>query len=108
MGVLAYQGRLHGVFVDPDHGAAGLFRRIFAAVVEDGDGSGRVATGVVLVEKSHAWPHLEVALVAAEAPDDFARLAGDLEDRRGRTGRDDQVVLVVKVYGVEVEVVVEG
>src|SRR5215212_1100068 len=106
MGVLAYQAGLHGVFVDPDHGAAGLFHRVLAAVVEDCDGSAGMASSGVLVEELRVWPHLEVAPLTAEAPDDVARLAVDLEESGGRAGREEQVVLVEYVYRVEVEVIV--
>ncbi len=49
--------------------------------------------------------HLEVALLAAETPDDLARLAVDLVHGAGPAGGDEQVILVVYVYGVDVEVV---
>ena len=78
------------------------------AVIEDGDGAVGQAPGVVLEGESGAWTHLEVALLAAKAPYDLAPFAVYLVDGGGFAGRDQQVVVVVHVYGVEVEVVDAG
>jgi hypothetical protein len=78
----------------------------WAAVVEDGDGAVLVAPSVVLEGGPGVIAHLEVALFTAEAPQDPAALAVDLGDGPGVAGRDEQVAVVVDVYGVDVEVVV--
>src|SRR5215213_5500889 len=64
-----------------------------------------MAAGVVLVVRSRPLTHGEVAFLSAKPPDDLARLAVDLVDGGGPAGRDQQVLVVVYVYGVDVEVV---
>ena len=51
-------------------------------------------------------PELEVAALAAEAPDDPARAPADLVDRMRVAGGDEQVAVVVDVDRVDVEVVI--
>src|SRR5215204_5485943 len=51
-------------------------------------------------------PHLEVALLATKPPQDIARFAVDLVGGPGVAGGDEQVVVAVDIYGVDVEVVV--
>ena len=52
-----------------------------------------------------AFPHLEVAPLAAEAPDDLAASSVQFVDGGGVAGGDEEVVVLVYVYGVDVEVV---
>src|SRR5215204_7322292 len=75
------------------------------AVVEDGDAAVGQAASVVLEAKSAARTHLEVALLASKAPDDLTTFSVYLVDGEGLAGRDEQVVVVIYFYGVDVEVV---
>src|SRR5919112_1060414 len=75
------------------------------AVVEDGDGAVTLAPGVVLGNEAGSWTHLEVALLAAEAPQDLAVLGVDLVDGGGSFGGDEEVTVEIYLYGVDVEVV---
>jgi hypothetical protein len=77
------------------------------AVVEDGDGAITVAPSVVLEGAVGTFTHLEVALLAAEAPQYLSALAHYLVDTPGIAGAHEQVAVGLYVYGVEVEVVVE-
>src|SRR5215212_1188276 len=106
VGVLAQQGGPHLVFVDLDHDAAGLYLSGHVTIVEDGDLTVGVAAGVVLESGPGAGTHLEVALLPAQTPDDLSRLSVDLVHGGGVAGGDEQVILIVYVYGVDVEVVV--
>src|SRR5215218_2728790 len=78
------------------------------AVIEDGDGAVFLAPSVVLEGESGASTHLEVTLLAAEAPNDLTAFAVDLVDGGGIASGDEEVVIVVYVYGVDVEVVDAG
>jgi hypothetical protein len=64
-----------------------------------------LTAGVVLVAGSGARAHLEVALLATQAPYDLAALAVDLVDSGGMASGDEQVIVMIYVYGVEMEVV---
>src|SRR5919112_2224832 len=75
------------------------------AVVEDGDGAVTLAPGVVLGNEAGSWTHLEVALLAAEAPQDLTVFAVDFVDGRCPFGGDEEVAVVIYLYGVDVEVV---
>src|SRR5215217_2931532 len=105
VGVLSRQSGAHGVFIDLDHDTAGLFYFVYVAVVEDGDGAVGVIAGVMLEGRHGARTHLEGTLFPAELPDDLARLSVDFVHSAGITGGDEQVLLIVYVYGVDVEVV---
>src|SRR5215208_2541516 len=59
----------------------------------------------MLEGESGTGAHLEVALLAPEAPDDTARVAVYLVDGAGLAGADQQVVVMIDVYGVQVEVI---
>ena len=74
-------------------------------IIEDGDSPVCLAAGVVLEGGSGTRTHLEVALLPAESPHDLARLSADLVHGTGRAGGDEQVILIIYVYGVDVEVV---
>ena len=65
-----------------------------------------MAADVVLEGEWGARAHLEVVLLPAQSPHDLACLAVDLVDGAGRAGGDEQVILVIHIYGVDVEVVV--
>src|SRR5215211_63619 len=106
VGVLAHEGRDHVVLVELYHDPARL--RVYlgpGAVVEDGDGTVFPTAGVVLPGGAGVLSHLEVALLAAEAPDHLAATAVHLVDGPRVAGGDEQVPVVVDVYGVDVEVV---
>src|SRR5919112_2708555 len=75
------------------------------AVVEDGDGAVILAPGVVLGNEAGSWAHLEVALLATEAPQDLTVLAVDLVDGGGPFGGDEPVAVEIYLYSVDVEVV---
>src|SRR5215210_6506783 len=105
MGVLANQGCAHLLLVELEHDATGLFDRLGDAVFEDGDSAVGLAAGIVLVSESGAWPHLEVALFAAQAPYNLAALAIDFVDAGCPAATDKQVAIMIYVYGVDVEVV---
>src|ERR671917_2881384 len=115
VGVLPHQRGAHPFLVELEHDGAGLLYRFGGAVlkeqapvIEDAYGPIGQAPSVVLEGESGAGTHLEVALLAAQAPDDLSRLSVYLVDGRGLAGGDQQVVVVVHVYGVEVEVVDAG
>ena len=77
-----------------------------ATVIEDGDGAIGVAPGVVSVAGSGASTHLEVALLASEPPYELTATAVDLVDGEGIAGGgDEQVGVVIYLYGIDVEVV---
>src|SRR5215210_1052115 len=105
VGVLAYHDGTHRLHVKLQHQTSGLLIHIHAAVIEDGYGAIRLAPSVVLPGPPAARIHLEVALLASQPPHHFAALAVDLVDRGGPAGGDEEVGVVVYVYGVEVEVV---
>src|SRR5215208_176035 len=112
MGVLADQGCAHLLLGDFEHDATGLFDcrggaavNDRGAVIEDRNGAVGLAAGVVLVGESGTWPHLEVALFPSQPPDYLATLAIDLVDAACPAGTDQQVAIVVYVYGVDVEVI---
>src|SRR5215212_907307 len=105
VGVLSRQPGAHGVFIDLDGDTAGLFYFVYVAVIEDGDSAVGMIAGVMLEGSHGARTHLEVALFPAELPDDLARLSVDLVNSAGITGGDEQVFLIVYIYGVDVEVV---
>src|SRR5215211_7430325 len=74
-------------------------------VIEDGDGAVGLAAGIMLVGEPGARAHLEVALLPAQPPYDRTGLAVDLIHGGGAAGRDKQVIVVVHIYGIDVEVV---
>src|SRR5215217_7873576 len=108
MRVLACQGGAHVIFVDLDHYAAGLYVFLDPAVVEDRYRAVGVAAGIVLPVGSGTVSHVEVALFPAKTPDDLSRLPVDLVHRASPAGRNEQVILVIYIYGVDVEVVESG
>ena len=57
--------------------------------------AGRLGQGVVLPGELDSGAEFEVALLAAEAPDDRAGLVVDLVDRPGVAGGDQQVAVAV-------------
>jgi hypothetical protein len=59
----------------------------------------------VLVGESGARAHLELTLFTTKAPYDLAALAVDLVDGEGSACGDEQVAVVIYVYGSDVEVV---
>src|SRR5215213_2154792 len=59
----------------------------------------------MLIACACAWAHLEVALLASQLPYDLTALAVNLVDRKGPAGTNEQVGVVIDVYGVDVEVV---
>ena len=75
------------------------------AVVEDGDGAVLMAPSVVLVGEPGALSHLEVAHLAAKAPQDLATLAVHLVDGPGPLGVYEEVAVGFYLYGVDVEVI---
>src|SRR5919107_4895343 len=75
------------------------------AVVEDGDGAILLPSGIVLPVGAGALPHLEVTLLATETPQHLPVSAVYLVDGGGVAGGDEEVVVVVHLYGVDVEVV---
>src|SRR5829696_6094378 len=106
-GVLANQLGAHLLLVEPYRDAAGLFVHLrVGTVIEDGDGAVLVAAGVVLVGELGAWTHLEVAVFPSQPPQDLPTVALYLVDAPGVAGREEQIAIVVYVYGVDVEVVV--
>src|ERR687888_208374 len=64
------------------------------------------SAGVVLPRELRPRPHLEVALRAAELPEDLLRLPVDLVDRVRVPGRDEEVAVRLDVDRVEVDVVI--
>jgi hypothetical protein len=64
--------------------------RQVGAAVEDGDGTVLVAAGVVLEVGTGALSRLEVAPLAAQAPQDSAALAVDLVNGPRVAGRDER------------------
>ena len=106
MDVLPRQRRRHGLAVEPQRDAPRGLVHVCAPVVEEAESAVRLAAGVVLEGEPGAWPHREVAPLAAEAPDHLARLAVDLVDGGRPAGGDEQVVVRVHVHRVHVEVVV--
>src|SRR5215213_10380341 len=105
--ILAQQCGFHLVFGETYNDRAGLIIEVgMSAVVEDGDGAVLLTAGIVLEGGPGSLPHLEVALLATKPPQDIARFAVDLVDGPGVAGTDEQVVVVVDIYGVDVEVVV--
>src|SRR4029453_19250819 len=106
MGVRPHQGGLHRVLVELYYDTPRLVVHLGrGAVVEDGDGAVSLATGVVLGDGSGAFSHFEVALLAAQAPDELAALAVYLVDCVGSLGVDEEVAVGFHLYGVDVEVV---
>lgn len=75
-------------------------------VVEYADHVWRLRQGVVLAVELNSRPQRERRFLAAEAPDDVARVAVDLVDGRYRSAGDEQVAVGVEVDSVDVEVVV--
>src|SRR5262245_40917259 len=65
-----------------------------------------MATRGVLPPEGRPGPHLEVALLAAEPPEDRAGLAAELVDRARVARRDEVVAGRLLLDGVDVEVVV--
>src|SRR5215218_4209680 len=74
-----------------------------ATVIEDGYGAVRLATGVVLPGPPGAWIHIAGALLAAQPPQDLTALEVDLVDGGASAGGDEQVGVVIDIYGVDVE-----
>src|SRR5215207_7949514 len=105
MGVFANEPRAHGILVDLDYDGAGLLVLVHPTVVEDRYDAVGVAAGVVLVVGASSQTHVEVAPLPAKPPGDLARLAVDLVDGGSPTGRDEQVFVIIYVYGIDVEVV---
>src|ERR687886_168103 len=102
MGVRTHQCGTHLVHIELDHDAAGLVPHLpRGAIIEDGDGTVGLAPGVVLEGKSGTWAHLEIALLAPKAPYDLAGFTVDFVDGGGFASGDEQVGVVIHVYGVD-------
>src|SRR5437867_11925667 len=71
---------LRGAVHSQDKQTRELLDRRSRTVVEERDRSVGTASCVVLPGESRPAPHREVALLAAESPDDLLRLAVDLID----------------------------
>src|SRR5688500_6800509 len=103
--IFSHQACTHSIFVDLDYYAARLFCCDHVAVIEDGDSTVGVSAGVMLKDGPDSRTHLEVALLAAQTPDDLPRLAVHFVHRASPAGRDDQVSARNRINGVDVEVV---
>src|SRR5438128_6926898 len=97
---------LRGGIRSQDQHTRKLLDRWGSTVVEERDRSVGMASCVVLPRKSRPGPHPEVALLAAEPPDDLLRLVVDLIDGVRVASGDEQVAARLDVDGVDVEVVV--
>jgi hypothetical protein len=106
VGVLVHQAGNHFIFVDLDHNGAGLIYSVYVAIVEDCNSTVGMAAGVMLKGGPDTRTHFEVAILPAKTPDDLSRLPVDLVHRASPAGRDEQVILVIYIYGVDVEVIV--
>src|SRR3712207_5226467 len=104
--VLLQEGGRHRLLVEPEADAPRLILHGGPPVVEEGDRAVGVAAGVVLEGEPRPLPHLEVAPLAAQAPDDLSGPAVYLVDGGCPAGRDQEVVLALLLDGVYVEVVV--
>jgi hypothetical protein len=96
--VLAHLGSCHLLQVVLERETVRLIVHVDYAVIEDSDGAVGLAPGVVLVGPPGARVHLEVALLAAQAPHDLAGFTVDLVDGRGYVSGDEQVGVVIDVY----------
>src|SRR6266568_1458452 len=99
---------LRGGIRSQDQHARELLDRRSRTVVEERDRSVGMAPCVVLPGKSRSGPHLEVALLAAEAPDDLLRLVVDLVDGVRVACGYEEVAARFDIDGVDVEVVVRS
>jgi hypothetical protein len=98
----------HLLLIKLYHDPAGLVAHLgVGAVIEDGDGAVSRAPSVVLEGALGARPHLEVALLPTQPPQDLAATAVYLVDTPGVAGIDEQIVVGLYFYGVYVEVVVD-
>src|SRR5438309_11896761 len=98
MGVLVLEGDGAAGFVESHGQTSGLtLDDGGGAVVEDREGAVRVPAGVVLPGERDLPGHGEVAVLAAQPPEDLSGAAVDLVDRPGVAGRDQQVAVGVDV-----------
>src|SRR5918994_82564 len=102
MRVLTDEGGTHIIFVDLDHYGARLYILLDPAVVEDRYDAIGVEASIVLPVRSGTISHVEVPLFPAESPDDLARLSVDLVHGASSAGRDDQISVWIRIYGVDV------
>src|SRR5918998_5254503 len=80
-GEYAYQGGSHVVLIEFEHDPAGLLVHLRAsAIIENGNGAIGLAPSVVCPGGPGTRAHFEVAVLAAQAPYDLARVAVDLVD----------------------------
>jgi hypothetical protein len=103
-GVHAYQSGGHVVLIELYRNPTRLIVHLgCGAVIEDGDRAVSLAADVVLKGEPGAGTHLEVALLATEAPDDLAALAVGLVISTCVADGEEQVVVVVHLNGVDME-----
>src|SRR5215217_7586241 len=105
-GVLAHQLGTHLLFVELYHDPAeSIVHFGVGAVIEDGNSTVSLASGVVLEGDPGVLTHLEVAPLPAKSPYELSALALYLVDAPGIAGTEEQVAVGLYVYGIDVDVV---